>query len=456
VPQRSRRDPFARVRLAAPGRDRVDGPPSARGIGRATDTGRSLPGRTRGWAGTNYRLSVEHSRPPLTQRLTLRHLVALDAIAAVFVVVMVSPDPRRLDERGLPPALLVPVVIALAAAVLVRRLALLPAFGFCCVGYVIMATHGYAKSPLIPLIFVIYTVGLTQPPRRSGALMATAALLVGVAPRLAGSDESTWSYLTGWLPAEIGPLLAFWVIGVTVGKQRAYTAGLREQAERRARAQAEQARRTLIEERLRIAREMHDVVAHSMSVIAVQAGVGHHVSGTRPDEAAKALAAIETTSRSSLRELRALLGVLREEKAPDDDRAGFHAAPGLADVPGLVEKTGRAGLRVAVRIEGTPRELPAGMDRAAYRIIQEALTNVVKHAGTERGDVRIHYGDSEVHIEITDEGVGPIADLPGPTVGHGLVGMRERVALYDGEFHAGAGSPGGFRVVARLPLGAGG
>ncbi|MGC0416418.1 sensor histidine kinase [Embleya sp. AB8] len=399
---------------------------------------------------------MEQSRPPLTQRLTRRHLVALDTIAAGFVVVLVSPTPHGLAERGLPVALFVLVEIALGGAVLLRRLFPVPAFGLGCAGYATLAAHGYAKSPLLALIFLVYTVGLTQPPRRSAALIASAAVLVGLGPLLTETDVSAWSYLTGWLPAEIGPLVAFWVIGVTVAKQRAYHAGLREQAERRVRAQAEQARRTLIEERLRIAREMHDVVAHSMSVIAVQAGVGHHVSATRPDEAAKALATIETTSRSALRELRGLLGVLREEQPPADERAGFHAAPGLAELSALVEKTGRAGLQVAVRVDGTPRELPSGMDRAAYRIIQEALTNVVKHAATGRGEVAIHYGERDIRIEITDDGIGPVADPPETAGGHGLVGMRERVALYDGEFQAGPRRQGGFRVLARLPLGAGG
>lgn len=185
-----------------------------------------------------------------------------------------------------------------------------------------------------------------------------------------------------------------------------------------------------------------------MSVIAVQAGVGHHVIGVRPEEAAKALAAIETTSRAALREMRALLGVLREE-TPEETTEEFLATPGLADLALLAERTGRAGLRVELRFKGEPWELSPAMNLAGYRIAQEALTNVVKHAGTDQARVQIVYGRGTVEIEVTDDGVGQGAAVV--TGGHGLVGMRERVALYGGEFTAGPRPLGGFRVWARLP-----
>ncbi|MGW9211573.1 sensor histidine kinase [Embleya sp. NPDC055664] len=404
---------------------------------------------------------MEQSRPPLTQRLTPRHLAWLDVVAAVVSAALICPSLGRLHEHHVPVPLFAVLAIALAAAVALRRRHAASAFVLACLGYAVLAAYGFPKSPMIALVLVVYVVGLVEPLWRSVALLAAGSVLVALAPLVGSSVDRGWSSWSSWILGQVGALLAFWTVGRTMGRQRAYNAGLREQAERRARDETDRARRTLVEERLRIAREMHDVVAHSMSVIAVQAGVGHHVIAARPDEAAKALAAIETTSRAALRELRALLGVLREEAPPVGGRDGFHSAPGLADVPGLVEKTGRAGLRVDVRIDGTPRELPSGMDRAAYRIIQEALTNVVKHADTDRGNVFIHYGDTDIRIEITDDGSGPAGrgagDVEGldRAQGHGLIGMRERVGLYDGDFQAGPGPRGGYRVAARLPLGVG-
>ena len=243
---------------------------------------------------------------------------------------------------------------------------------------------------------------------------------------------------------------AAWLLGHFVGVRRAYTARLERTAELE-RTRAEQARRAVAEERLRLARELHDVVAHSISVIAVQSGVGAHVAQTQPEEAAKALAAIEATSRAALIELRRLLGVLRQEGEPQGDLA---PAPGLADLDGLLAEMAKAGLGVRLRVEGTPSPLPAGVDLSAYRIVQEALTNVVKHAGPARAQVTIGYRHQEVRVEVSDDGRGVTA----PTgdgrarVGHGLIGMRERVQVFGGDLEVGPGPVGGFRVAARLPF----
>jgi signal transduction histidine kinase len=245
---------------------------------------------------------------------------------------------------------------------------------------------------------------------------------------------------------------AAWLLGHFVGVRRAYTARVERTAELE-RARAEQARRAVAEERLRLARELHDVVAHSISVIAVQSGVGAHIAKTQPEEAAKALAAIEATSRAALTELRRLLGVLRQEGEPEGSLA---PVPGLADLDGLLAEVAKAGLGVRLRVEGTPSPLPAGVDLSAYRIVQEALTNVVKHAGPARAQVVVGYGDRDVTVEVTDDGRGVVA----PTgdgqarVGHGLIGMRERVAAFGGDLEAGPRPGGGFRVAARLPLAA--
>jgi len=199
-----------------------------------------------------------------------------------------------------------------------------------------------------------------------------------------------------------------WAWGRYVRIRRAYAQELAARAERAERTREEEARRRVDEERLRIARELHDVVAHSMSIIAVQSGVGAHVLDSQPEEARKALVAVEATSRQALIEMRRLLGVLRQEAEP---RGSLAPAPGLAEVEALAVEVARAGVRVEVRIEGTPTQLPTRLDLSAYGIVQEALTNVVRHAG-----------------------------------------MRERAALYGGTLEAGPLPGGGFRVAASLPV----
>jgi signal transduction histidine kinase len=253
-------------------------------------------------------------------------------------------------------------------------------------------------------------------------------------------------------------IAAAWLLGHFVGVRRVYTARLEERTaeleERTAQldqAREELTRRAVTEERLRLARELHDVVAHAMSVIAVQSGVGAHVADTQPEEAAKALAAIEATSRAALTELRRLLGVLRQDSQPRGDLA---PVPGLADLDNLLAEVAKAGLAVRLRVEGAASQLPAGVDLSAYRIVQEALTNVVKHAGPARAQVRIRYGDQDVTVEVTDDGRGVMA-LAGDGrlgTGHGLIGMRERVAAFGGDLEVGPQPGGGFRVAARLPL----
>jgi signal transduction histidine kinase len=255
------------------------------------------------------------------------------------------------------------------------------------------------------------------------------------------------------LVVNMGVVAAAWLLGHFAHNYRAYAARLEERTGELERARAELARRAVVEERLRLARELHDVVAHAMSVIAVQSGVGAHVASTQPEEAAKALAAIEATSRAALTELRRLLGVLRQEDEPQGDLA---PVPGLADLDGLLAEVAKAGLAVRLQVEGRPAHLPAGVDLSAYRIVQEALTNVVKHAGPARAQVAIRYRDHEVRVEVTDDGRGAAA----PTgdgrarVGHGLIGMRERVSVFGGDLEVGPRPGGGFRVAARLPFAA--
>jgi signal transduction histidine kinase len=251
----------------------------------------------------------------------------------------------------------------------------------------------------------------------------------------------------------MGFLAAAWLLGHFVGVRRLYVLQLEERTAELEQAREELARRAVVEERLRLARELHDVVAHAMSVIAIQSGVGAHVAGTQPKEAAKALVAIEVTSRGALEELRRLLGVLRQADEPQGDLA---PVPGLADLDGLLAEVGKAGLAVELQVNGTRPPLPAGVDLSAYRIVQEALTNVVKHAGPAHAQVVVGYRDQEIRVEVTDDGRGAVTSVGDGRVGsgHGLIGMRERVAACGGDLEVGPRPGGGFRVAARLPLAA--
>jgi signal transduction histidine kinase len=255
------------------------------------------------------------------------------------------------------------------------------------------------------------------------------------------------------LVVNLGVVAATWLLGQFAHNYRAYAARLEERTAELERAREELARRAVVEERLRLARELHDVVAHAMSVIAVQSGVGAHVATTQPKEARRSLAAIEATSRAALEELRRLLGVLRQEGEPQGDLA---PVPGLADLDALLAEVAKAGLGVRLRVEGTPSPLPAGVDLSAYRIVQEALTNVVKHAGPARAQVVVGYRDHEVTVEVTDDGRGAVPPASDGRVGsgHGLIGMRERVQAFGGDLQVGPRPGGGFRVAARLPLAA--
>ncbi|MFF2144228.1 sensor histidine kinase [Kitasatospora sp. NPDC058190] len=232
-------------------------------------------------------------------------------------------------------------------------------------------------------------------------------------------------------------VLIAWLIGNTVRQSRAHADALRGRA-------AEQA---VTAERLRIARELHDMVAHSIGIIAIQAGMGSRVMDTQPAETRNALNAIEATSRETLAGLRRMLGALRQGEG---ESAPLEVAPGLGELDRLVETTAGAGVRVALTRRGDARTLPPEVDLAAYRIVQEAVTNVVKHSGTRDCHVTVAYDDRELGVTVLDLGAGAATGTPG--TGYGLAGMRERVALLHGEFSAGPRPEGGFRVAARLPI----
>jgi signal transduction histidine kinase len=247
------------------------------------------------------------------------------------------------------------------------------------------------------------------------------------------------------------PLAAAWFIGDSVAARGRYLAGLAEQAERERAAEAERARQHVREERVRIARELHDVVAHTLAVITVQAGVGRRLMAKRPEQASTALESIETIGRTAQEELRVVLGLLRDE---DGQSAGLAPAPRLVDVKELVETVRASGTPVDLRMSGIDRPLSPALELSVYRVVQEALTNVVKHAPGARAAVDLVVSDREVRLDVADDG-GP-AGRPGPGhgvgPGHGIVGMRERIGAFGGWLVAEPLAGCGFRVSAKVPI----
>jgi signal transduction histidine kinase len=247
-------------------------------------------------------------------------------------------------------------------------------------------------------------------------------------------------------------LIGVWWIGRSLRLRRAYLDELEARARRLERAREADSRAARAEERSRIARELHDVVAHHVSVMTVQAGAARRILHRDPEAVQDALSTIEQMGRTALGEMRRLVGVLRTETEPA--RSELSPQPGVHDVNGLVDQLRETGLQVQLWIEGESRSLSPGVDLAAFRLVQEALTNTLKHAGPQaRAWVRIQYADRQLEIEVEDDGRGLVAGLgrPGGN-GHGLVGMRERVALYGGDLRIGPRSGGGFEVRARFPL----
>jgi signal transduction histidine kinase len=330
---------------------------------------------------------------------------------------------------------------------------------------------GNAVLPFGILLGVGSYLGASCLPRRVSipAAAASAAALGGAllyaaltAPHALLAQEGVVGFL---------PLVAGWFIGDSVAARRRYLAGLAEQAERARAAEVERARLQVREERVRIARELHDVVAHTLAVITVQAGVGRRLMAKRPEEASTALESIETIGRTAQDELRVVLGLLREE---ENQTAALAPAPRLVDVKELVETVRASGTPVDLYMSGTDRPLSPALELTVYRVVQEALTNVVKHAPGARAAVALAVSDYEILLDITNDAAptgaptgypadapGHPADAPGHPAGTGaphagaglgIVGMRERIAAFGGLLAAEPLAAGGFRVSAQVPI----
>ncbi len=390
-------------------------------------------------------------RPPLLLRVTPRRLQAIDVALALFLVLTgarFSAFPLGQGNRA--PAIFGLAVLS-GVSVVVRRRAPKTALVLMCVSVATAAALGgaWVSDPLVSI--PMYQVASIYERRRSLIALVVVSALV-----LAGSGVAALTHQSIDENLTVVLIVAAWFIGDSVRVRRTYIAGLAEQAAQRQREVVERAQRSVAEERLQIARELHDVVAHSLSVIAVQSGVGRHVIDEHPGEAKKALAAVEATSRSALDELRRMLGVHRRD---DGGPASLAPAPGVSGLVPLVEQVRAAGFVVELDVQGTAiTSLSPAAELSIYRIVQEALTNVVKHAGPATVHVEIRDEADALVLEVNDDGRGTPRSATGMPVDqsqethHGIVGMRERVALFGGSLSAERRPEGGFRVLARFPF----
>ncbi|MGM1061348.1 sensor histidine kinase [Saccharothrix sp. Mg75] len=334
----------------------------------------------------------------------------------------------------------VPFHECVLAALTVAPIALRQRAPVATVAVVIAAVAAYSglATGLIPnagvgLLVGVFTVAVLRPRAVAAAVVAVALCVLAVVV-LRVDAEAAWSEIVQSAVVVVGA----WVLGE----------GTRRWSERAERA-AEEATRAVAAERVRIARELHDVVAHHMSVISLQAGLASYVLDTDLATARQAIGTVGETSREALTEMRRLLDVLRVD--PDED---YRPQPGLADLDDLVARARGAGLTVVVRVTGEVRDLPPGPDLCAYRVAQESLTNVLKHAAAARAEVEVDYGPQTLTLAVTDDGTSAAhVPLRLPVTSHGIRGMRERAELYGGVLTAGPRAGGGFGVVLRLPLG---
>jgi signal transduction histidine kinase len=293
----------------------------------------------------------------------------------------------------------------------------------------------------IALLIIFYSLGAHAERRRAIAAGALGGgfVVVGDLVQLLSSDVRLEDTVPAWFL-----LAAGYGIGFALRGQRIQSTVLAQRAERLEREREQKARLAVAEERVRIARELHDIVAHAISVVVVQAQAGQRVLEGEQASAREALRSIETTGRQALVEMRRLLGILRKE----DRELALAPRPSLEHLDVLAERVREAGLPVELRVEGEAKPLPPGVDLSAYRIVQEALTNALKHAGPASAQVVVRYRLDEVELEITDDGRGCVDGSEG---GHGLVGMRERAALVGGSVESGTNGGRGYTVRARLP-----
>ncbi len=385
-------------------------------------------------------------------------------LAAALLIVALASSRAAVDfaEVAAPPGLALPslpeevlgLVLTLGPLALRRRAPITAALA-CAAGFVVSRTLLDAQEASVVGVGISVAVysaaAYGRPPWRNWACgvagVAVLAELWRELATLAPDDQTSMVFVEAFALLFYAALVAaMWALGSAIGAGRRRTAELVLRTAQLEQQREENARRAVFDERVRIARELHDVVAHHVSVMGVQAGAARLVMTRDPDGAAAALALIEAASRQAVDELHRLLGFLRQAGDPDD----LAPRPGIARLEELAATMSDSNLRVHVAVEGDARPLPPTVDVSAYRIVQEALTNTLKHARASRADVRVRYASSEIEVEIVDDGRGSAPD-PSRPGGLGLVGMRERAALHGGSVRAEPRGGGGFAVVARLP-----
>ena len=367
----------------------------------------------------------------------------------VLVTLAVAVAPHLGRGQHLAPALIVCGV----PIVLLRRWPL-PVLALVTAATGLVMAWGNAPLPFGILIgLAMYSAAARLPRRVSIPIAVAAAVVLGGAIIYAAVATRTAPLATEGVEGFV-PLTAAWFIGDSVAARRRYVAGLAEQAEREQSTEVERGRQQVREERMRIAHELHDVVAHTLAVITVQAGVGRRLMAKCPEEGSTALESIEMIGRTAQDELRVVLGLLRDEET---GTAALTPAPRLVDLKELAENVRASGTPVELRLSGADRQLSPALELSIFRVVQEALTNVVKHAAGARAAVAVTVSAGRVRIEVTDDGgVAPHpADGGGrpesPIPGHGIVGMHERIAAFGGWLVASPLRGGGFHVLAEVP-----
>jgi signal transduction histidine kinase len=380
--------------------------------------------------------------------MALDAAIAAGVLACMVAGSFVEPHSGNRITWGVrtPDALSLVLMTLCAAALVLRRRVPRTVLALTGTLSIVEFVTGDPRAPVaMSAVIALYTVAAsTDRPTAWRIGLLTMSVLTGVA-MIAGPLP--------WYAQENLGIFAWTGMAAAAGdairSRRAFVHAMRERAERAERTREEEARRRVAEERLRIARDLHDVVAHHIALVNVQAGVAAHVMDKRPDQAKEALAHVREASRSALNELRATVGLLRQSGDPE---APTEPAPGLDRLDELVGTFRSAGLHVEVARADQGTTLPAAVDLAAYRIIQEALTNVQKHAGAEaKAEVSVVHVGPHIEITVLDDGTGE-AELPSSGGGHGLLGMRERVTALRGTLTTGPRYGGGFRVHAILPL----
>ncbi|MFB6876263.1 sensor histidine kinase [Streptomyces sp. NPDC056323] len=387
-----------------------------------------------------------------------RHPTGVDCFWAVVLLGLSGMSMAVMPKSGTERSAAVLIILGLCVVVALRRRApekmLLLAITMGVAQLVTGVGPGVANFAMLVIVFTVATVG----ERWASRLALVCSLCAAGVSTLRWPQEEPqggWAQQTFVVIVLTVPFVLAWVLGDSMRTRRAYFSQLEERAARLEREREAQSKVAVAAERARIARELHDVVAHNVSVMVVQADGAAYVMDAAPDQAKQALETISSTGRQALAEMRRLLGVLRTGDAQESGE--YVPQPDVDQIEDLIDQVRQAGLAVDFKIEGTPRPLPSGVELTAYRIVQEALTNTRKHGGPDAGaSVRLVYFDDGLGLLIEDDGRGAAHELyedgGADGAGHGMIGMRERVGMVGGTLDAGPRPGGGFRISALLPL----